>query len=179
VTVNFFEALNMLGVPTEFDPQGGTTAGAAFCPGDINPKNQTRCDARRAYYDPYVGRQNFHVITGQHVTRVLVEHVKSNAQAGIPSPGGFDGTGNASTSNWPAFDSSQPTVSGASSKTRKRQLTPALRISGVEVRDCVFIFAIQADKRHSLLPTLLLPGKQSMRPERSFLLLVLSIHLSY
>ena len=57
-------------MPTEFDPNDGTSAGAAFVPTDIDPNNQTRSDARRTYYDPYVSRPNFHVITGQQVPRL-------------------------------------------------------------------------------------------------------------
>jgi hypothetical protein len=133
--VNFFEALNLLGVPTEFDPQDGTTAGAAFCPADIDPKNMTRCDARRAYYDPFVSRKNFHVITGQHVTRVLVENFTTDAQAGVPTTGGSDGTGSASAPNQPLFGVNPPVTSAAKAKTLKRQSASGLRITGVEVSD--------------------------------------------
>ncbi len=139
--VNFFQALNMLGIPTEFDPQDGTTAGAAFCPADINPKNQTRCDARRAYFDPYVGRKNFHVITGQHVTRVLIENFETNARAGIPTSGGSDGTGSARAPAQPLFDFNPTATSPASmAKMFRRQATSKFRITGVEVSE-YFILA--------------------------------------
>ncbi|KAH0547745.1 hypothetical protein FGG08_000002 [Glutinoglossum americanum] len=72
-TKNFFKALNLLGVPTAFDPNDGTSSGAFFIPTDIHPENQTRSDARRTYYDPYVNRPNFHVVTRRHVTRVLFD----------------------------------------------------------------------------------------------------------
>ncbi|KAL8870414.1 MAG: hypothetical protein Q9174_003539 [Haloplaca sp. 1 TL-2023] len=85
---NLFAALNYLGVPTEFDPNDGSSAGAAFVPTDLDPINQTRSDARRAYFDPYVSRPNFHVITGQHVTRVLIDGVDSNFAISNPTPGG-------------------------------------------------------------------------------------------
>ena len=42
------------GLVTQFDPNDGTSAGPAFIPNDIDPNNQTRSDARRTYYDPYV-----------------------------------------------------------------------------------------------------------------------------
>lgn len=42
------------GLATQFDPNDGTSAGPAFVPTDIDPNNQTRSDARRTYYDPYV-----------------------------------------------------------------------------------------------------------------------------
>lgn len=48
-------ANSSLGLPTQFDPNDGTSAGPAFVPTDIDPNNQTRSDARRTYYDPYVG----------------------------------------------------------------------------------------------------------------------------
>ncbi|KAL8633749.1 hypothetical protein Q9189_000485 [Teloschistes chrysophthalmus] len=87
-STNLFAALNYLGVPTEFDPNDGSSAGAAFVPTDLDPNNQTRSDARRTYFDPYVSRSNFHVITGQHVTRLLVEGVGSNYEVSNPTPGG-------------------------------------------------------------------------------------------
>lgn len=65
------EALNILGVPTAFDPAAGITAGGSFLPSTIHPTNQSRSDARRGYYDPYIHRNNFHVATSQHVTRIL------------------------------------------------------------------------------------------------------------
>ena len=96
-SVNLFQGLNYLGVPTEFDPNDGTTAGAAFVPTDLDPNNQTRSDARRTYYDPYVHRSNFHVITGQHVTRVLIEGIDGNAKVSNPTAGGNEnGDGSAS-----------------------------------------------------------------------------------
>ncbi|MCJ1339800.1 hypothetical protein MMC09_005092 [Bachmanniomyces sp. S44760] len=93
-STNFFAGLNYLGVPTEFDQAEGRTAGAAFVPTDLDPINQTRSDARRTYYDPYSSRPNFHVITGQHVTTLLVANSSLNAQAVEPVLGGnSDGNG--------------------------------------------------------------------------------------
>jgi hypothetical protein len=63
--------LNILGVPTAFDPAEGIEAGASFLATTIHPTNQSRSDARRAYYDPYINRPNFHVATGQQATRIL------------------------------------------------------------------------------------------------------------
>jgi choline dehydrogenase len=67
------EGLEVLGVPTAFDPAEGIDAGGSFLPSTIHPTNQSRSDARRAYYDPYINRTNFHVATGQQVTRILGE----------------------------------------------------------------------------------------------------------
>ncbi|KAI9760701.1 MAG: hypothetical protein M1840_002349 [Geoglossum simile] len=72
-TRNFFRALNFLGVPTALDPGDGISGRACFIPTGLHPENQTRSDARRAYYDPYLSRPNLHVVTGQHVTRVLMD----------------------------------------------------------------------------------------------------------
>lgn len=68
---NIYEGFNILGVPTAFDPADGTEPGANFLASSLHPTNQSRSDARRAYYDPYIARPNFHVATGQQVTRLL------------------------------------------------------------------------------------------------------------
>jgi choline dehydrogenase len=65
--------LQELGIPILPDPNNGTSAGGMLIPNSINPENQTRSDARTAYYDGFINtRPNFHVATGQHVTRVLI-----------------------------------------------------------------------------------------------------------
>ncbi|KAK4984995.1 hypothetical protein LTR50_006269 [Elasticomyces elasticus] len=85
-SVNLFSALNELGVPTAFDPNDGTVAGASFLPFDIDPNNQTRSDARVSYYDPYLARPNLWVSTGQHVTRLLVaDAIAGNSNTSTPS----------------------------------------------------------------------------------------------
>jgi choline dehydrogenase-like flavoprotein len=66
-------ALNILGVPTAFDPAEDITPGGSFLPSTIHPTNQSRSDARRAYYDPYIYRTNFHVATSQQATRIVTE----------------------------------------------------------------------------------------------------------
>lgn len=60
-SVNLFTGMNLLGLPTQFDPNDGTSAGPAFVPTDLDPTNQTRSDARRAYYDPYVSAICLHI----------------------------------------------------------------------------------------------------------------------
>ena len=69
----FFDGLNALGIPTEFDPCDGAHAGATFLPLDINPQNQSRADARRSYYDPVAARPNLWVSTGRYVTQLVYE----------------------------------------------------------------------------------------------------------
>jgi len=69
------------------DPNSGDVAGASFMPVDIDPINQTRCSARRAYYDPYSTRPNLWVSTGQTVTQILFEGLTGNTNSSIPVSG--------------------------------------------------------------------------------------------
>ena len=142
-TVNFFQALNMLGVPTESDEAEATMAGAAFCPSDLDPNNQTRADARRSYYDPYASRPNLHVILGQQVTQILVEGVAVNSVASSPTSGD-QSDGGASSGNTgglgfgpaggpPAVPADQSKV--APSIHRRDASSSGLRITGVQVLD--------------------------------------------
>lgn len=139
--VNLFAAMNQLGLPSQYDPNDGTSAGPAFVPTDIDPNNQTRSDARRTYFDPYAHRPNFHVITGQHVTRILIEGVASNSQISNPTGGGNENGNGPSNSNNQGFgfgpEGSTPRLQGQAAPpgVTKRQ-DPAsanLRIQGVEV----------------------------------------------
>ncbi|KAI9780262.1 MAG: hypothetical protein M1839_006822 [Geoglossum umbratile] len=97
-TRNFFKALELLGVPTALDSGDGTSGGACFIPTGLHPENQTRSDARRAYYDPYLGRPNLNVFTGQHVTRVLLEGANGGRNTS-PSSGGLKAIGVEFTAN--------------------------------------------------------------------------------
>ena len=98
-TSNLFAALGTLGVPIDFDPNSGTTAGAAFMPVDINPGTQTRCSARNAYYDPYAARPNLWISTGQTVTQILFNGTAGNQNSSEPVNGDSSvGQGNATTS---------------------------------------------------------------------------------
>ncbi|KAI9894890.1 MAG: hypothetical protein M1814_000110 [Vezdaea aestivalis] len=99
---NLFLAMNRLGVPISDDCSDGAVAGASFIPTDIDPVNQTRSDARRTYYDPFISRPNFHVMTGQHVTQILYDGLAANAAAGNPTGGDRTGTGNV-IDNGPLF----------------------------------------------------------------------------
>ncbi|THY21542.1 hypothetical protein D6D01_06613 [Aureobasidium pullulans] len=86
-TVNFFSALNELQMPVSYDPNDGATAGSSFLPLALNPANQTRCDARSAYFEPYAMRSNLWVSTNQHVTRILFEGGSGNPDTTTPTPG--------------------------------------------------------------------------------------------
>ena len=139
-SVNLFAAMNLLGLPTQFDPNDGTSAGPAFVPTDLDPNNQTRSDARRTYYDPYVGRSNLHVITGQHVTRVLVDGIGGSSVVSNPTNGGnSNGDGPASgDNNGFGFGpgGSTPPLNGTIPPQFVRRQDPGtsnLRITGVEV----------------------------------------------
>ena len=144
--------MNDLGLPTQFDPNDGTSAGPALTPTDIDPNNQTRSDARRTYFDPYVSRPNFHVITGQHVTRVLLEGVANSSEVSNPTPGGNEnGEGLAPSDNNEGFGfgpaGSTPPIAGQQPSKVKRQ-DPAFadhRAQGVEVCWKIFTQLILAD----------------------------------
>lgn len=132
--------MNLLGLPTQYDPNDGTSAGPAFVPTDIDPNNQTRSDARRAYYDPYVHRSNFHVITGQHVTRLLIDGVGSNSAVNNPTSAGNNNGNGPSTGDNEGFgfgpEGSTPPISGQGPPRfarRQSPITSNLRVSGVEV----------------------------------------------
>ncbi|MCJ1266734.1 hypothetical protein MMC22_006619 [Lobaria immixta] len=135
-SINLFAGLNYLGVPTEFDPNDGSSAGAAFVPTDIDPKNQTRSDARRTYYDPFRHRQNFHVVTGQHVARVLIDDVAGSDEVSNPTPGGNEHGDGSSTGNSDGFgfgpEGSTPPIAGQPRSRRRESSVSGLRITGVE-----------------------------------------------
>ncbi|MCJ1383836.1 hypothetical protein MMC17_006950 [Xylographa soralifera] len=137
VTVNFFDALNHLGVPTEFDQAEGSTAGAAFVPTDLDPNNQTRSDARVTYYDPYSTRENFHVITGQHVTQLIIEGITDDPATRDPTSGGdTDGEGTASGNtgglNFGPEIAPAPVAAPRTKFVRQASNSSQLRIIGVE-----------------------------------------------
>ncbi|KAI9705593.1 MAG: hypothetical protein M1836_006349 [Candelina mexicana] len=134
-SVNLFTGLNQLGIPTAFDPNDGTSAGAMFVPTDLNPDNQTRSDARRSYYDPYIARSNFHVMTGQHVTRILIDNVAANAGVSQPMAGGNEnGEGSVSGAVSGGLFGNGSTTPPPSSRTRfaARDSSGGLHIAGVE-----------------------------------------------
>jgi hypothetical protein len=68
---NWFRAMAHLNIPLNPDPDAGLAAGGYFLASDIDPNNQTRCDARVAYYDPVQSRPNLQIMPNTHVTRVL------------------------------------------------------------------------------------------------------------
>ncbi|MCJ1280687.1 hypothetical protein MMC26_000004 [Xylographa opegraphella] len=136
-SVNFFDALNYLGVPTEFDQAEGSTAGAAFVPTDLDPNNQTRSDARVTYYDPYSSRENFHVITGQHVTQLIIKGATNDPATENPTSGGdTDGEGTASGNtgglNFGPEIAPAPVATPGTELVRRTSDSSELRILGVQ-----------------------------------------------
>ncbi|TKA65000.1 hypothetical protein B0A49_07968 [Cryomyces minteri] len=127
-SVNFFDALTELGIPTALDPNDGTVAGASFLLVNIDPVNMTRSTARKAYYDPYVARPNLWVATEQHVTRLIIEGVAGNSNSTLANPGdGSVGSGNSTGVGGALFGvgSSTDTTStggGAAAALRERTL---------------------------------------------------------
>ncbi|QIW99172.1 hypothetical protein AMS68_004690 [Peltaster fructicola] len=94
-SANFFAGLNELNVPTAYDPNHGAVAGASFLPFDLDPVTQTRCTAKRAYYDSVMARSNLWVSTGQTVTQLLFANGTANRNASKPSH--TDGNGQGSS----------------------------------------------------------------------------------
>ena len=132
--------MNLLGLHTQFDPNDGSSAGPAFVPTDIDPNNQTRSDARRAYYDPFASRSNFHVITGQHVTRILIAGIHGNNAVTNPTAGDNDSGDGPTSGDNEGFgfgpEAATPHLAGQTSTRFVRRQNPArskLRITGVEV----------------------------------------------
>ncbi|KAM0717444.1 hypothetical protein Q7P37_007296 [Cladosporium fusiforme] len=83
-SINLFDGLNELGIPTAYDPNAGDIAGASYLPFDLEPVTQTRNTARRAYFDSVVDRPNLWVATGQTVTQLLFNGAQGNLAASTP-----------------------------------------------------------------------------------------------
>ncbi|KAI9725227.1 MAG: hypothetical protein M1828_003408 [Chrysothrix sp. TS-e1954] len=137
-SVNFFQGLNQMGVPTVYDPNDGSTAGATYLPLDISPTNQTRADARRSYYDPYAFRDNLYVSTGQYVTNLIFQQTSNCANVNNNQPHtGDSSTGQGSGAGEPPTGDSSNGGTGASPLSGsppklKRQSSDDLRVIGVQ-----------------------------------------------
>ncbi|KAG9686578.1 alcohol oxidase, partial [Aureobasidium melanogenum] len=124
-TVNFFSALEELQMPVSYDPNDGTTAGASFLPLSLNPTNQTRCDARSAYFEPYAARPNLWIATNQYVTRILFEGGSGDPNTTIPTPGDAS-TGQGSSFSRP--DGLFPNITQNAVTTKRRRSWPGRHI---------------------------------------------------
>lgn len=67
---NFIQATKEFGIPVN-DQATGNAFGGYFCTHNMDPVNYTRSSAREAYYASAAGRPNFHILTGNQVTRIL------------------------------------------------------------------------------------------------------------
>ena len=73
------EGLKELGVPILTEPNNGTNVGGMLIPNNMHPENQTRSDARLAYFDDIINtRPNFHVTTRKHVYRLILDNPQGN-----------------------------------------------------------------------------------------------------
>ncbi|RPA94765.1 hypothetical protein L873DRAFT_1393758 [Choiromyces venosus 120613-1] len=79
---NFQDAMKSLGVAQSQD-QAGSALGAFWSPNSIDPRNMTRSYARSAYYDNFVTRENLHVYTSRHVTKLITEEDGEEREEGI------------------------------------------------------------------------------------------------
>lgn len=61
------------GVPMPKEHASGNAVGAYWIPTSLNPKTQTRSDARNGYYDPIKGRSNLVLATGKRVNEILFD----------------------------------------------------------------------------------------------------------
>ncbi|PWW76307.1 GMC oxidoreductase [Tuber magnatum] len=83
---NFQDAMKSLGIAQPLD-QAGEALGAFWSPNTIDPKNMTRSYARSAYFDNFVGRQNLHVYTSRHVTKLITEDNDEESGEGMEISG--------------------------------------------------------------------------------------------
>lgn len=133
-TQNFFAALKEVGIPSAFDPNDGSAAGASFLPASLDPVQQVRADARTSYSSTIYSRTNLDVWTGQHVTRVLFEGGAGNSNTTIPVQGASSGQGNASNSECALFgirnatNVLQPTTCTGPSQYTRRSFASRLLI---------------------------------------------------
>ncbi|KAK7698498.1 hypothetical protein SLS64_012490 [Diaporthe eres] len=71
LTRNIIDATNELGITIPKDQASGLPIGGYFCPHNIDLTNVTRSSAREAYYNTVEARTNLHLVTGQHVTKLV------------------------------------------------------------------------------------------------------------
>lgn len=79
ITENIVDATKELGLTVPEDQAAGSPIGGYFCPHNIDPTTVTRSSAREAYYNPIQNRTNLNIITGQSVTKLIVENTNGTA----------------------------------------------------------------------------------------------------
>lgn len=73
-----WEAFRSAGYPTPREHASGDAVGALWVPTSLEPKTQTRSDARRTYYDSVKTRSNQKLVTGVEANEVLFEGLTAN-----------------------------------------------------------------------------------------------------
>ncbi|KAH7081003.1 hypothetical protein FB567DRAFT_631146 [Paraphoma chrysanthemicola] len=71
-TKNIVEATKALGIPIN-DQATGNAFGGYYCPHNQDPVNVTRSSADEAYYESAKQRSNYHLLSGNQVTRILTD----------------------------------------------------------------------------------------------------------
>ncbi|KAF8876240.1 GMC oxidoreductase-domain-containing protein [Infundibulicybe gibba] len=66
----FMEALGILGVPPNLEPENGHNIGRYVASTTVDPTTVTRNYSMNAYFEPNKDRPNLHVLTGAHVTKI-------------------------------------------------------------------------------------------------------------
>ncbi|KAF1365595.1 choline dehydrogenase [Lizonia empirigonia] len=70
-----WDAFRAENYPTPKEHASGDAVGATWIPTALDPKTQTRSDARRTYYDSVRNRTNLELLTGVEANRVLFENL--------------------------------------------------------------------------------------------------------
>ena len=70
----FFRGWNSIGIRSNLQPNAGDATGAFYSTLSLTAKNQSRSSASAAYYRSIAGkRENYHLITGQSVTKINID----------------------------------------------------------------------------------------------------------
>ncbi|KAJ4387450.1 hypothetical protein N0V93_008042 [Gnomoniopsis smithogilvyi] len=89
---NIVDATKELGITIPVDQAAGSPIGGYFCPHNIDPETVTRSSAREAYLTPVQNRTNLNIITGQQVTKLVIENTNGTAKVtGVEYAASADG----------------------------------------------------------------------------------------
>ncbi|KAG8162402.1 hypothetical protein KVR01_008167 [Diaporthe batatas] len=91
LTRNIIDATKELGIQIPKDQASGQPIGGYFCPHNIDLTKVTRSSAREAYYNTAETRTNLHIVTSQHVTKLITG--AANTTGGYGAPTGVTVTG--------------------------------------------------------------------------------------
>jgi choline dehydrogenase-like flavoprotein len=80
-----WESFRAEGYPTPKEHAAGDAVGTTWIPTALDPKTQTRSDARRTYYDSVKNRPNLKLITGVEVNEVLFDRLTAKGVQFITS----------------------------------------------------------------------------------------------